>query len=75
LINTITEIIAKFAGKRPTKEAHLFDEGYLDSLGFLGMVEELENYFNVEMTPELMNEENFSNLEQIELTITQLQKR
>ncbi|MDG2088403.1 MAG: acyl carrier protein [Arenicellaceae bacterium] len=74
MIDTITTIIEKFAGKSPTADAHLFDEGYLDSLSFLGLVEELESHFNVRMTAEFMNEENFSTLEKIEKTIAQIIK-
>lgn len=74
LRDTVTTIIEKFAGKSPMSDSHLFDEGYLDSLSFLGLVEELESHFNVRMTAEFMNEENFSTLENIEKTVTEIIK-
>lgn len=46
-----------------TSETHLLDDGVLDSLGILRMVEFLESQFNVKVNAQDINKKNFKSID------------
>lgn len=59
ILNEINESIVSFEGD------NLFDEGILDSLEIVDLIERLEDEFDIEIDAELVVEENFKNKEAI----------
>lgn len=49
----------------PADDTHLFEEGYLDSLGFVKMLSLLEEEFNMTISMEELDFENFKTIGQI----------
>ena len=67
-IDRIVLIINKFSIKESVNipiDLPLFDDGYLDSLNALNVIEELESEFNLRFEMEDLTAENFGSIEQI----------
>jgi acyl carrier protein len=67
-IDRISLIINKYSVKRSDNvpiDMPLFDDGYLDSLNALDVIEELELEFNLHFEMEDLTGENFGSIEQI----------
>ena len=50
-------------GQQLTSETHLLDDGVLDSLGILTMVEFLEGQFKVQIDAQDINKKNFKSVD------------
>lgn len=52
-------------GEELSPEAQLFDEGYLDSLGTLGLIDLLEQTFEITLPAEVLLDPGFASVEGI----------
>lgn len=56
------------------KDEHLIDDGHLDSLSLLQLVTELEDHFDVQVTPTDLIPENFNSAKAIWAMVQRLQQ-
>ncbi|HFE9852864.1 acyl carrier protein [Enterococcus faecalis] len=57
-----------------TKEEHLIDKGILDSLAILALVTEIENEFDIEISPINLVPANFNSMESLMAMINQIKE-
>ena len=73
MIEKIWEICKKVDEGVPfSKNAKLFDEGYIDSFGAFMILTLLEIEFDIEIKKDEMNYENFQDFEHIEMLVKRM---
>lgn len=64
--NKLFELIIKVTDNPNLDEnAKLLDEGWMDSLSTIILIQEIEESFQIEINPEYLNHENFNTLSNI----------
>ncbi len=66
VLRGVSEELATYEGENMLKD------GLINSLGFVNLLPDLEDVFDIEIDPELLNEESFGNKNKIVATIKSL---